>query len=64
MKPDFVGKMTKTYTTIKVKIMILRELLAEWGLAAIVPPPDPPVKVSGPFGDRLMAGLQFLVLAI
>ena len=56
--------MTKTYTTIKVKITILRELLAEWGLAAIVPPPDPPVKVSGPFGDRLMAGLQFLVLAI
>ncbi len=47
-----------------VKIMPMRHLLAERGLAAIVPPPDPQSKVSGPFGDRLTAGLQFLVLAI
>ena len=64
MVADFVGKMKKLYTTIKVKIRIVRQLLAESSLAAIVPPPDPPVKVSGPFGDRLTAGLQFLVLAI
>jgi hypothetical protein len=56
--------MPKIYTTKKVKITTVRDVLAEWSLAAIVPPLDPPSKVSGPFGDRLMAGLQFLVLAI
>ena len=64
MKANFVGKMTEIYTTVIVKIEIVWHLLAESGLAAIVPPPDPPSRVSGPFGDRLMAGLQFLVLAI
>ena len=64
MKANFVGKMTEMYTTAIVKIEIVGHLLAESGLAAIVPPPDPPSRVSGPFGDRLMAGLQFLVLAI
>ena len=64
MKANFVGKMTEIYTTVIVKIEIVGHLLADSGLAAIVPPPGPPSRVSGPFGDRLMAGLQFLVLAI
>ena len=39
--------------------------LAGSTLAAIVPPPEPPSKVArAPFGDRLMVGLKFLVLAI
>ncbi len=59
-----MGENTKIYMSEMIKNLRTVPLLAERSLAAIVPPLDTPTKVSGPFGDRLTAGLQFLVLAI
>jgi len=61
---DFIGENAEIYMSETLKNAHAPALLAERSLAAIVPPPDTPTKVSGPFGDRLTAGLQFLVLAI
>jgi hypothetical protein len=61
---DFIDENTKMYMIEMIKKLRTGPLLAERSLAAIVPPLDTPTKVSGPFGDRLMAGRQFLVLAI